>query len=686
MPDIPPSSPVDGITMPPSSTVPQEISSAAAPASPAPVAATKRDHSRIAFIVLLGFAVLYAIPAFVLLSMFPRADGSMSDVRSIGTLLYTVGALGWLSFGVVGFLRIASIKEFPRMRLFASLRLAGIVLPLVLLSALTAFLINVAPKLRLEILAPRTAAEFVAPVSVTFGMETALKVFAQTNLKPLKFEWDYNNDGVTDQETFDPVSTYLITKAGIFNIVAKVTMTDGSVKNVIYRLVIPRASFGMLPLQPIIDEPTTFSLEHLFTATASDPAAKLIKAKWDFDSDGTTDLETEKLTATYTYHKLGPANVSVALTRANQSQSVLQRTIEVVKPPEQPFPITLETEPQTLLGPPPFGVLFTLKTKEPIANAAWDFGNGKTAEGFRVAQVFNAVGNFTVNVSVRSQSGAIAKLSRVVRVTNPLDIRDLTFQGTEVKNFTVEGEVPLTVNLTPVTQQPLISFTWDAPNAPEADISDKSFRAVYRDEGSYFIDLIGTDPDQNVFRKRINITALPPASLVSFSMDPATPVAPATVTFDASDTFIPSGEEITGFEWNFGDGDSSGSNKFSGARVNHLFSKPNTYTVTLTVRTVSGKTYSNKQTLTVRAPLVDACFMPSRTSGKEPLGVKFDASCSTGDFISWTWDFGDASQSDVQSPTHVFMKAGEYTVTLTAVTQDGRKSTKSTTISVAPSL
>nr|MBP9850965.1 PKD domain-containing protein [Candidatus Peribacteraceae bacterium] len=91
----------------------------------------------------------------------------------------------------------------------------------------------------------------------------------------------------------------------------------------------------------------------------------------------------------------------------------------------------------------------------------------------------------------------------------------------------------------------------------------------------------------------------------------------------------------------------------------------------------------NKQTLTVRAPLIDACLLPSRRSGKAPLGVKFDASCSTGNFTTWNWDFGDASQSDVQSPTHVFLKPGEFTVTLTAITGDGLRSVKTTTISVA---
>lgn len=682
MPETPPPPPVDGITL--SSPTPTPVQKELAPeqVSAVPNIPKKKPTLNVALVLFVVIALLYAIPALVFMSMFPRPDGSLSDLKSMVTVGYGFGAVLWTLFAVIGFVRIAHIKDHPRMRFFASVRLAGVTIPLVLLSIATAILVNVQPKLRLEVIAPTAAADFIAPVSVTFGMETALKLFAQQKLKPLKYEWDYNNDGVPDQETFDPQSTYLITRAGIFNVVANVTMTDGQIKQVVYRLVVPRASFGVQPLQPIIDEPMTFSIEHLFPKN-TDAMTKLVKAKWDFDGDGTVDFETDKLIAAYTYHKIGKVNVTVAITLGNQSQSSLQRTIEVVRPAEQPFSITLETEPQTLLGPPPFGVLFALKTKEPIANATWEFGNQKSAEGLRVAQVFNSVGTYLVTVTARSSSGAVAKLSKVVRVTNPLEIRDLSFQGSEVKAFAVEGQVPLTVELTPVTLQPLISFSWDAPGAPESVITDKSFRAVYRDEGKYSIDLIGIDPDQNVFRKRISIMALPPASMVSFSMDPATPTAPATVTFDASDTFIPTGEEITGFEWDFGDGDTSGTNKFSGARVNHLFTKPSTYTITLTVRTISGKTYSNKQTLTVRAPLIDACLLPSRRSGKAPLGVKFDASCSTGNFTTWNWDFGDASQSDVQSPTHVFLKPGEFTVTLTAITGDGLRSVKTTTISVA---
>lgn len=569
------------------------------------------------------------------------------------------------------------------MKFFATLKLAAFTVPTILLSAATLFVMNTAPKLRLEVVSPTSADQLIAPVSVTFGMQTALKLFKQQNLVPIKYSWDFNNDGIVDQETFDPTSTYLINKSGIFNVVCTVSMTSGEQKQVVYRLLIPRASFAVQPTSPIIDEQATFSIENFFLKSGDPNAPKLQKASWDFDGDGTVDLETTQPVASYTYHKLGTVNVAVTWVQTNQTQSSLQRVIQIVKPPEQPFPITLETEPPTLLGPPPFGVLFTLKTKEPIANASWDFGNQKNAEGLRVAQVYNTVGSFTVTATVRSQSGSVAKLSKLVRVTNPLDIPDLTFEGSpEVRGFTVEGQVPLELSLTPSTSKPLISFTWDVPPTTEAELSDKTVHAIYRDIGKYYLDLIGVDPDQNVFRKRITVNAQPPQSTVVFTMDPATPTAPALVKFDASDTFVPAGEDITGFEWDFNDATAGGQTKFSGARIEHQFTRPGTYDIGLNVRTTAGQVYTGHKTLVVRAPLFDACFIPSRSSGKAPLGVRFDTGCSTGQFTKWLWDFGDGAQSDLTSPTHVFLKAGSYNVALTATTPDGLSSSKTATITV----
>ncbi len=687
--DLPPLTPIDGIAPP--TPVPTVLPPAPATVPSTPLAQPteapkKKNQSLNLSVILYGIAAaIYVLPAFVLMSILPKPDGSFEQVKAIGTAVYGLGTLLWLGFALIGASRISSIQDRPRLRLVAMVRLLIGTVPLIIVGATTVVLINLAPKLGLELVSPTSSSDLIAPLSVTFGMQTALKIFQQDKLTPLKYEWDYNGDAIIDQQTFDPKATILFNQSGIFAVAAKVTMTDGTIKFVRMRLVIPRVSFGVDPINPIVGEPMSFSIMHLFPTGGENPP-KLQKAKWDFDGDGVIDLESEKLQVSTLYHKLGLVNVTVNMTLFNQTQTTLQRTIEVVKPTEQPFPIKLETEPQTLLGPLPFGVVFALKTKEPIANVTWDFGDQKSGEGLRVAHVFSAVGNYVVNVVARSQSGVVAKLSKTVRVTNPLNINDLSFEGKPtVRGYAVEGQVPLTIDITPITALPLITFSWDAQNASEVLATDKSFHAVYRDEGRYYVDLIGVDTDQNVFRKRITVNALAPQSFVSFTMSPPTPTAPATVTFDASDTFVPLGEQITGFEWDFGDGLINSGQKFAGSRIDHTFKSPGTYSITLNVRTVTNQVYSGKQTLLVKAPLIDACFLPSRNVGKAPLGVRFDSTCSTGDFDTWLWDFGDNSQSDQPSPTHVFLKVGNYTVTLTAKTKAGLSSTKTTTITVNPS-
>lgn len=671
---------------------PAATTTAAAPAAPAVAAAPgakppvkpKKGAVSPTIVVFVIVAVIYAFPGLFLSALFPTPDGSLGEIKTAGQVVYGLGFLFWLGLGLLGVMRIGTIKEKPKMQRMAMIRLALFEIPMLLLSGAVVGMISRPPTLSLDIVAPLTASELVSPLSVTFGMETAKKIFDLEKLKPLKYEWDIGNDGLIDQETFDPQATFLFPKPGIFTVVCRVLMTNNTRKVVSRRLVIPRASFGVEPPYPIIDEPASFTLDHLFPKGSDSTAPKLVKAKWDFDGDGNIDFESDKPNASFTYHKLGSVNASVVMTLSNQTQQTLQRIVQVVKPPVQPFPITLETEPSTLLGPPPFGVLFVLKTDEPIANVSWNFGDEKNGEGLRVAHVYNDVGNYTATAIARSSSGAVAKLSRVVRITNPLEIRDLGFEGKPVvTNFAITGEVPLTVNITPITTQPLISFSWDAPGATEVLTTDKTINAVYRKEGKYFLDLIGIDPDQNVLRKRISVSVSSASSNVQFTMDPPAPTAPALVKFDASDTFISAGEEITGFEWDFGDGfTAADKTKFSGSRIEHLYEKPGTYTITLNVRTTAGTVYTGKQQLVVRAPLIDACFIASRKSGKAPLGVRFDTGCSTGSFSTWLWDFGDGSQSSEQNPTHVFLKTGDFRVVLVATDKDGLRSSKETTISV----
>lgn len=73
-------------------------------------------------------------------------------------------------------------------------------------------------------------------------------------------------------------------------------------------------------------------------------------------------------------------------------------------------------------------------------------------------------------------------------------------------------------------------------------------------------------------------------------------------------------------------------------------------------------------------PLV-ADFTGTPTTGNNPLTVVF-TDTTTGNPITWAWDFGDGETSTEQNPTHIYAAAGTYTVTLVVTSVDGQTSTK----------
>lgn len=67
--------------------------------------------------------------------------------------------------------------------------------------------------------------------------------------------------------------------------------------------------------------------------------------------------------------------------------------------------------------------------------------------------------------------------------------------------------------------------------------------------------------------------------------------------------------------------------------------------------------------------------------------VTFDASASSGDLISYEWNFGDGSPKVVESDpvtTHIYEAVGNYTVTLTITDREGLTNSTSKTITVLP--
>ncbi len=62
-------------------------------------------------------------------------------------------------------------------------------------------------------------------------------------------------------------------------------------------------------------------------------------------------------------------------------------------------------------------------------------------------------------------------------------------------------------------------------------------------------------------------------------------------------------------------------------------------------------------------------FTANVTTGETPLAVQF-TDLTTHSPTAWAWDFGDGGTSTLQNPTHTYLAAGTYTVSLTVTKKD----------------
>lgn len=613
----------------------------------------------VAIMILLTPYIVYVLWCVFLLTVLPNPEGKFQELISIGVLSSMIFGGMLLLLGAMLTKRILAAREVTEQaRLLGAVKVIAILLPGLVLSGIVAITIPQEPKLSLYIIDPTSSDGLIAPVAVTFSLEQAERILNLRGLKATRFAWDFDGDGEQNDENVDPTISAVYENKGIYQVVARIFLSDGSQRRVTRQLAIPKAVFATSPLKPVVDEPVRFSLDHL------DSKENPIKeVRWDFNNDGEVDELTTEISTVHTFLRVGREIVSAEIIYGNQSQTRMERELDIHEPEPLPFPVIINTEPEYLLSPPPFGVIFSAETAEPHYDILWSFDDGMDAVGDRVGHTFKKKGVYRVTAEVRSTSGSIAKLSKTVNVVDVLRVPDLAFDGfPDVVSGKLSAEVPVTVNLTPRTSLPLIEFFWEAPKATVVESTDTTLHATYRRPGTYIITLIGSDPSGSVMRRPLSLEVRQPTSMVTMRMNPDGGVAPLLVRFDASETVIP-GKEITGFEWMFGD-DEKAAPRQGGAQVEYLFDRPGTYTITLTAFTTSGEAFKESRTIVIRSPVLDACFTTSRVSGRAPLGVSFNMSCSTGAPVITSWDFADGSQADEQNPIHVFERPGTYNVVL----------------------
>ncbi len=116
----------------------------------------------------------------------------------------------------------------------------------------------------------------------------------------------------------------------------------------------------------------------------------------------------------------------------------------------------------------------------------------------------------------------------------------------------------------------------------------------------------------------------------------------------------------------------------------HIYSRPGTFKVTLTVTDAFGQSASFSHRVNVPTSLPFAYFTAQPLPGT-PHAMAFDASLSQGVGLTYTWNFGDGSNIVAGGPRqqHAYAEAGSYTVILSVDDQFSNQITYSVKVSVS---
>src|SRR5262249_47168025 len=147
------------------------------------------------------------------------------------------------------------------------------------------------------------------------------------------------------------------------------------------------------------------------------------------------------------------------------------------------------------------------------------------------------------------------------------------------------------------------------------------------------------------------------------------------VTFTDNSTYLPP-NAITSWSWSFPGGTPSSSTSQTPPPV--TYSTSGSHPVTLTVTNGNGCQVALTQNVNTLPPPSASFTLPSTVC----RGMSIAISGTGGGIVSWNWDFGDTTTSNLANTSHAWTTPGPKIVTLVVVDAAGCSTTVTQPITV----
>lgn len=390
-----------------------------------------------------------------------------------------------------------------------------------------------------------------------------------------------------------------------------------------------------------------------------DPDGRLTAWRWEFDDLG-APLEAVRVERAYDAPGVWSAQLVVT-----DDSGVLNATAS------DDVTIRVNTAPQAEAGPEivteSLYVSFDGSRSTDADGDAliyrWDFGDGSAPVfGEAVTHVYPRAGVYPVTLRVDDGTG-LSNAQAVDATSVRIRARPMADAG---GNRDVCSGEPILFDASGSLDPDggLLLYSWDFGDGSGSDLINPT--KTYEKPGVYPVSLrvrneSGTEYGSDMDR----IAALVREGPLADAGPDLRVCANARVRFDGSGSTDADGA-VNAFSWTYGDGGTG-----SGATPSHVFTRPGTYTVTLTITGDARGSCSPLDSDTAQVEVIPA----PELSIEGPVRAAAAAETAFAARLSGTgagvaealrWDFGDGTTAEGEEVTHVWAEPGEYTVTLRA--------------------
>ncbi len=531
--------------------------------------------------------------------------------------------------------------------------------------------------------------------------------FSNSSINADTYLWDFG-DGQTSTQ-IDPMHTYA--SGGTYTVTLTATNDCGPIAyeqdvTIQGTLVAPTAAFSANQL---------IGCSPMAVQFTNQSSGSIDSFSWSFPG-GTPSTSTDP-NPTVTYSNVGNYNVTLVATNAAGNNSSVETNY-----------ITVSPEPIANFTSNVSGSNITLSNSSLNASSySWNFGDGITSTSASPTHTYDMDGNYTITLSATNACGTVSSTETIIISTlmtptagfsssittgcSPMTVNftDLSSANTSSWQWTFPGGTPATstlqnpvvtydntgiydvtliagnaagnntstqssfivVNTTPVisfassisgntinltnNSSGGVSYAWDFGDGTSSNEPNPTH--TYANNGTYVVQLTGTNSCGTITETETILISTVSAPTADFTANITSGCGPFTVNF----TDLTTGG-ATSWEWSFPGGSPATS---TDQNPSVIYAVPGNYTVSLIAANSAGNNSAFETDYIEVGGTPNSGFL-SMVNGSVSTFIN-----SSSDATSYSWDFGDGTNSTEVSPQHTYVNDGTYTVILSATNACG---------------